>query len=159
MGTEPVAALPSTPLTYASVTERLNTPAIAPAVAPPKKTVPQWQIDLDAAGTRLGLSRDKVKAIAADNNIALQKVSAQTLAQLIELMEIEAENGVLDAEVVELPTVDRIRAQIKAAAGDAKALQTIKASILMQAKDLSPAIAGALTDQVNSELKKLEVAA
>jgi Recombination directionality factor-like len=101
MGTESVAALPSAPMTYASVTERLNTPAIAPAVAPPKKTVPQWQIDLDAAGTRLGLSRDKVKAIAADNNIALQKVSAQTLAELIELMEIEAENGVLEAELVE----------------------------------------------------------
>jgi hypothetical protein len=159
MGTEPVAALPSPPMTYASVTERINTPAIAPSVEPPKKTVPQWQIDLDAAGTRLGLSRDKVKAIAADNNIALQKVSAQTLAQLIELMEIEAENGVLEAEVVELPTADRIRTQIKAAAGDVKALQTIKVSISMQAEELSPAIAGALTDQVNSELKKLEVAA
>jgi hypothetical protein len=29
----------------------------------------------------------------------------------------------------------------------------------MQAKDLSPAISGALTDQVDKELKKLEVAA
>jgi hypothetical protein len=58
-----------------------------------------------------------------------------------------------------MPLADRIRAQIKAATGDAKALQTIKVSIAMQAEDLSPAIAGALTDQVNSELKKLEVAA
>jgi hypothetical protein len=107
----------------------------------------------------LGIGRDKVKAIAADNNIVLQKVSDRTLAQLIELMEIEAENNVMDAEVVDLPVADRIRAQIKAKAGDAQALQTIKVQISMQAEDLSPAIAGALTDQVDKELKKLEVAA
>jgi hypothetical protein len=58
-----------------------------------------------------------------------------------------------------MPVGDRIRAQIKAKAGDAQGLQTIKMSIAMQAEDLSPAIAGALTDQVNSELKKCEVAA
>lgn len=120
---------------------------------------PQWQIDLESAETRLGLNRDRTKKIAADNGIELKKVPPQKLAQLIELMEIEAENSVMDAEVVELPMADQIRVQIKAAIGNAKALQTIKVSISMQAEQLSPAIAGALTDQVNSELKKCEVAA
>jgi len=160
MGTEPVAALPSAAsMTYASVSERLNAPSIAPAVAtlPAPKVKPQWQVDLDAAGERLGLTRDKVRQIAADNEIVLAKVPPKTLAQLIELMEIEAENGVVEAEVVELPLADQITDQIKAAAGDAKKLATIKAAIGMQAATLSPAVAGALSDRVDAELKKMEV--
>jgi hypothetical protein len=79
--------------------------------------------------------------------------------KLIELMKIEAETDVMEAEVVELPLADQITAQIKAAAGDAKKLATIKAAISMQAATLSPAVAGALSDRVDAELKKLEVAA
>jgi phage recombination protein Bet len=108
--------------------------------------------------TALNLDQSIVVQIMQDNNFDPAKVGEMTLddaAKVIALIKAYVERQ----RVENLPMADRIRAQIKAKAGDAQALQTIKVQISMQAEALSPAITGALTDQVNSELKKLEVAA
>lgn len=106
----------------------------------------------------LHLEQPIVVQIMQDNNFDPAKVGEMSLddaAKVIALIKAYAEQQ----RVQDLPLADQYSAQIKANADNAQALQTIKVQIQMQAETLSPAVAGGLTDRVNSALRKLEVAA
>lgn len=149
------------------------------AAAPVTKPAPKTSATVEVSGTNLiddnqrkrlftiattaGYTKEGVKTLLAAGGIEssadIPRAKYDKICELLadpELATAWNDRAIGQWEST-MPVGDRIRAQIKAAEGDVKALQTIKVSISMQAEQLSPAIAGALTDQVDKALKQLEV--